>query len=132
MITFDRDSKSYKHWKLDIKDDRATVLLDVSEKDGIRPGYELNLDRIFEEAVLNNVSIEINAHPSRLDLDWRHVKIARDHGVMLSINTDAHQLSGLDNLQYGIGIARKGWLRKSDVLNTVDTNAFLNFAKSKI
>ena len=97
-----------------------------------RPGYELNLDRIFEEAVLNNVSIEINAHPSRLDLDWRHVKIARDHGVMLSINTDAHQLSGLDNLQYGIGIARKGWLRKSDVLNTVDTNAFLNFAKSKI
>jgi DNA polymerase (family 10) len=97
-----------------------------------RPGYELNLDRIFEEAVLNNVSIEINAHPSRLDLDWRHVKTARDRGVLISINTDAHQLSGLDNLQYGIGIARKGWLKKSDVLNTLDITAFLNFAKRKL
>ncbi|MEE3234101.1 MAG: DNA polymerase/3'-5' exonuclease PolX [Candidatus Latescibacterota bacterium] len=97
-----------------------------------RPGYELNLDIIFEEAALNKVSIEINAHPSRLDLDWRHVKTARDSGVLISINTDAHQLSGLDNLQYGIGVARKGWLQKSDVLNTIDAAAFIKFAKNKL
>jgi len=93
-----------------------------------RPGYELNLEKIFEQAALNNVSIEINAHPSRLDLDWRHVKLARENGVMISVNTDAHHQSGLDHIRHGIGIARKGWLQRNDVLNTLDADSFLKFA----
>ena len=73
-------------------------------------------------------SIEINAHPSRLDLDWRHVKLARENGVMISVNTDAHHQSGLDHIRHGIGIARKGWLQRNDVLNTLDADSFLKFA----
>ena len=62
--------------------------------------------------------IEINAHPYRLDLDWRYVRKAIDMGIMLSINPDAHSLDDVENIRYGVGIARKGWLTKKDVINT--------------
>ena len=68
----------------------------------------------------NGVCIEINAHPSRLDLDRRSVRRARDKGIKIPVDPDAHSLAGLDVIRYGIGIARKGWLRASDVLNTLD------------
>jgi len=62
-------------------------------------------------------SIEINAHPVRLDLDWRWVRYARDKGVPIAINPDAHNVDGLDDVRYGVGIARKGWLEKKHVVN---------------
>jgi DNA polymerase (family 10) len=54
----------------------------------------------------------------RLDLDWRMVKYAVSKGVMISINPDSHVVSGLTDVRYGVGIARKGWCRKKDILNT--------------
>ena len=70
MITFDRDPKNYKHWKLEIKEDRATVLLDVSEKDGIRPGYELKLNSYDL-----GVDIELNDIVQRIRFEYPEIKV---------------------------------------------------------
>ena len=96
-----------------------------------RAGYELDLDAVIEAAAAHNVSIEINAHPSRLDLDWRYVYKARAKKIKIPVNPDAHTQAGLDVMRYGIGIARKGWLSASDVLNTFETDALLTFFRTK-
>lgn len=95
-----------------------------------REGYDVDVDQVIAAAAQHGVAIEINAHPARLDLDWRHVKKARDHGVQIAINTDAHSIGGLDNLPYGIGIGRKGWLRAEDVPNALDTEAIAAWFQS--
>jgi len=96
-----------------------------------REGYELDHEAVFEMAAKKRVSIEVNAHPARLDLDWRHIRQAHQAGVLISINTDAHRLSGLDNLTYGVGCARKGWLASQDVLNTLDIDGFRHFLRDR-
>ncbi|OGW81563.1 MAG: histidinol-phosphatase [Omnitrophica bacterium RIFCSPLOWO2_12_FULL_44_17] len=84
-----------------------------------REGYAINYEKLFEVAKKNNVAIEINANPHRLDLDWRYMKLAKSMGLKMSINPDAHDVHGLQDVKYGVGIARKGWLEKSDVLNSM-------------
>ncbi len=96
-----------------------------------REGYTLDLDAVIDAASGHGVCIEINAHPSRLDLDWRYLHRARDKGIKIPINPDAHSIDGLDDMRYGVGIARKGWLRASDVLNTMSTDALLKFFKKR-
>jgi len=96
-----------------------------------RVGYTLDMEAVIDAAVEHGVCIEINAHPSRLDMDWRLVKRARDRGMKIPIDPDAHILAGLDVIRYGIGVARKGWLSASDVLNTMETGALLAFFKRK-
>jgi DNA polymerase (family 10) len=83
-----------------------------------REGYPLNLNEIITVAGDLGKCIEINAHPMRLDLDWRYLKFAKEKGVVIAINPDAHSTEGLRDVQYGVGIARKGWLEAGDVLNT--------------
>jgi len=83
-----------------------------------REGYPLNLREIILAAARTKTIIEINANPYRLDLDWRWCKYAKEQGVLLSINPDAHAIPELDYTSYGIGIARKGWLTAEDILNT--------------
>lgn len=90
-----------------------------------RDPYPINMDAVLEKAAATGIAIEINADPHRLDLDWRLVRRARDLGVPISIGADAHSPAGLANVDYGIGIARKGWLRKEDVLNTRAVEGFL-------
>jgi DNA polymerase (family X) len=96
-----------------------------------REGYTLDLEAVIDAAAEHGVCIEINAHPSRLDLDWRYLHRARDKGIKIPIDPDAHVIGGLDDMRFGIGIARKGWLRASDVLNTMTTNALLDFFGSR-
>ncbi|HYT36892.1 MAG TPA: DNA polymerase/3'-5' exonuclease PolX [Ktedonobacteraceae bacterium] len=96
-----------------------------------REGYALDLDVVIDAAAEHGVCIEINAHPSRLDLDWRYLHRARDKGIKIPIDPDAHVISGLDDMPFGIGIARKGWLRTSDVLNTMTTDDLLDFFGSR-
>jgi DNA polymerase (family 10) len=96
-----------------------------------RAGYTLDMEAVIDAAIEHGVCIEINAHPARLDMDWRFVKRARDRGMKIPINSDAHALAGFDVIRYGIGIARKGWLSASDVLNTMETEALLAFFKKK-
>ncbi|MBX5457026.1 MAG: DNA polymerase/3'-5' exonuclease PolX [Thermogemmatispora sp.] len=83
-----------------------------------RPGYTLDIEAVIEAAARHGVFIEINASPQRLDLDWRYVRKARDRGILIPIDPDAHSIAGLADMHYGVGIARKGWLSAADVLNT--------------
>ena len=83
-----------------------------------REGYALNLPKILDAAVSTGTWIELNANPWRLDLDWRWWHKARDLGVLCCINPDAHQTSHLGFLDLGVILARKGWLRAKDVVNT--------------
>ncbi|HZO73720.1 MAG TPA: DNA polymerase/3'-5' exonuclease PolX [Ktedonobacteraceae bacterium] len=96
-----------------------------------REGYSLDIEAVIAAAAEHGVCIEINAHPSRLDLDWHFVRKARDQGMKIPVNPDAHSLAGLDDMRYGIGAARKGWLRASDVLNTMNTDALLAFFQDR-
>jgi DNA polymerase (family 10) len=75
--------------------------------------------------------MEVNADPHRLDLDWRVVRRARDHGVPVSIGADAHSVAGMSNVDVGVGIARKGWLEASQVLNTRRADEFLAQAQRR-
>jgi DNA polymerase (family 10) len=90
-----------------------------------RAPYAVNIPKILDAAVATGTWIELNANPFRLDLDWRWWKIARDKGVKCCINPDAHASSEISYLTFGIQIARKGWLRAEDVVNTLDLKQFL-------
>ena len=94
-----------------------------------RDAYPLNQAEIINAAADYGKVIEINAHPSRLDLDWRMCKYAKDKGVRISINPDAHVVTGLYDVRYGVGIARKGWLEKKDVVNTMKLGDVAKFFK---
>jgi DNA polymerase (family X) len=94
-----------------------------------RKGYELDYDKVFDACAANNVAIEINGNCHRLDLDWRYVRQARDKGVMLSIGPDAHDVEGLNDMQYGVGIARKGWLAPEHVVNCLTLKEFLAWTR---
>ena len=96
-----------------------------------RDGYTLDLEAVIDAAAAHGVCIEINADPSRLDLDWRYLHRARDKGIKIPIDPDAHTIAGLDKMRFGIGIARKGWLRASDVLNTMTTSELLDFFRER-
>jgi DNA polymerase (family 10) len=83
-----------------------------------REPYEYDLEAILEFAAAHQVILEINASPYRLDLDWRWLRRAKELGILISINPDAHSLEGLDDVNYGVMTARKGWLAPEDLLNT--------------
>ena len=85
---------------------------------GQRPGADLSFDEFLKAAADHGVLLEINAHPSRLDLDDTHAAAAKDRGISIVINTDAHSTAGFDVLQYGIFQARRAGLEAKDVANT--------------
>lgn len=96
-----------------------------------REPYDVDLDAILERAAGLGVAVEVNADPHRLDLDWRYLARARALGVRIAIGADAHGVAGLDHMRHGVGIARKGRLAPTDVLNTMSAEAFLDFARSR-
>lgn len=83
-----------------------------------REAYSVNIPKILDAAAANGTWIELNANPWRLDLDWRWWHKARDLGILCCINPDAHKTSHLRFLDFGVTLARKGWLRAQDVVNT--------------
>lgn len=92
-----------------------------------RDGYAPDLERVIIRAGELGVAIELNADPSRLDLDWRWHRFATERGVRIPICPDAHTPDGLKNIRFGIGVARKGWLTAPDVLNTLAVDDLLAF-----
>lgn len=84
-----------------------------------REGFDIDMADVIEAAAEAGCAIELNANPHRLDLDWRDLRNAASRGAKISIGPDAHRTKGLEDLRYGVAIARKGWLRASDVLNTM-------------
>ncbi|NNK62583.1 MAG: DNA polymerase/3'-5' exonuclease PolX [Gemmatimonadetes bacterium] len=85
---------------------------------GRREPYALDVEAVLEACAEHDVAVEINAHPRRLDLDDRHVARARELGVRVVINSDAHAIRGLDVMRFGVEQARRGWLESEHVLNT--------------
>ena len=85
-----------------------------------RGPYDLDLDKVFEAAERNNVALEINSYPSRLDLNDVNIMAASKYKVMFSLGTDAHRISHLHFMRYGVGMARRGWLIPERIVNTLD------------
>ena len=95
-----------------------------------RDGYPINMIEVINAASDYGKAIEINSHPLRLDLDWRLVKYAKEKHVRIFINPDAHNVDGLNDVAYGIGIARKGWLEAKDVVNAWEIKKVESFLHS--
>jgi DNA polymerase (family 10) len=96
-----------------------------------RPGYPINHKKIIDACAANNVCIELNAHPYRLDIDWRWIPYCLSKGVMISINPDAHHTEGLLDMYYGVCVARKGMLTQEHCLNTKTLTELSAYFSSK-
>ncbi len=96
-----------------------------------RPGYEINIEPILDAALKNKVALEINSHPDRLDIDAEIARQAKEYGVKIAINSDAHHIQDLSLVQYGITNARRGWLEPEDVINTWDKDKLTRFLFKK-
>lgn len=94
-----------------------------------REPYELDMERILKKAKENNCIMEINANPSRLDLNDINSRAAKDLGVKLVISTDSHSIAQLDYMRYGVGQARRGWVEKKNVINTRNLDALKKLIK---
>jgi len=90
-----------------------------------RKGYPLDHKKVIDACAANQVSIEINASPYRLDIDWTWIPYCMEKGVKLSINPDAHSIGGIDDITFGVASARKGGLTKEACLNTREVGDFL-------
>jgi DNA polymerase (family 10) len=89
-----------------------------------RKGYPLNHEKIIDACIANKVVIEINAHPRRLDLDWTWIARAQEKGALLSINPDAHNVDGYNDIRYGTLAAQKGGLKKENNLSSFSLSDF--------
>lgn len=85
-----------------------------------RDGYEVDVHAVIDAAAEHGVCVEINADPARLDVDWRHARYAAERGVLVPVNPDAHSTASLDNVQWGVRVARKAWLGPRNVLNAYE------------
>ena len=92
-----------------------------------RSGYQIDLEKVVAACKEHKVALEINAHPSRLDLDDVAAKYAKDNGVKLVLSTDAHAPEGFEVMKHGVNQARRGWLEKSDVLNSMTIDELLKY-----
>jgi DNA polymerase (family X) len=99
---------------------------------GKREGYELDWNQIFDVCHRNDIAIEINASPSRLDLSDVLVREALKRNVKLVINTDSHEVGAMDTMPLGVSVARRGWATKHDIVNTLGYNDFITWFKRGI
>ena len=98
---------------------------------GVRDEYEIDMDEVFKVAAETGTAVEINCHPARLDLDSSNVRKAISMGVMITLGTDAHRANEFEYIEYGVGIARRGWAEKGSILNTLSADRLLKKLKKK-
>ncbi|WP_066258029.1 DNA polymerase/3'-5' exonuclease PolX [Neobacillus drentensis] len=103
----------------------------TGRKIGRREGYDVDIDLLIELAKETNTALELNANPNRLDLAAEYLRKAQDAGVKILINTDAHKMDTLKHMEIGISAAKKGWIKKSSVLNALDKNDLLEFLHNR-
>jgi DNA polymerase (family X) len=94
-----------------------------------RDAYPYDMDAVLEAAARNKVAMELNAYPDRLDLCDRHLRMAKQHGVKIVINTDSHHTTHMEKIRYGVLQARRAWLTRDDVLNTLPVERFASAMK---
>ncbi len=95
----------------------------------LREPIKININEIIKTAAEENVVIEINSNPYRMDLDWRYCKQAKEAGCKFIISPDAHSIEGINDVEYGVNIARKGWLEKENIINMVNAEKILKMMK---
>jgi len=98
---------------------------------GYREPYQVDIDKMINIAAETGTVLEINACPERLDLNDVYCRMAKDKGVQLAIETDAHNIEGLANMDLGVAVARRGWLEKKDIINTLPLDKLLKRLKNK-
>ena len=96
---------------------------------GERDPYDIDMNSILKAAKENGTAIEINAYPLRLDFNDVHVRMAKEKGIPLAISTDTHTIQHFDFMTYGISIARRGWLEKENILNTLNYDSLMKVLK---
>jgi DNA polymerase (family 10) len=96
-----------------------------------RDAYAYDMERILDAARERGVIMECNASPERLDLKDTHLRMAKERGVKIVISTDAHSTRGLQTMRFGVQMARRGWLEKKDVINTLSTEKLLASLRAK-
>jgi DNA polymerase (family 10) len=96
-----------------------------------REPYAIDIEAVLEKAADVGVSVELNADPHRMDLDWRYCRRAKELGVTIEIGPDAHSTAALDNVHFGIGMARKAWLEAGEILNTRGADDVVAFARKR-
>jgi DNA polymerase (family 10) len=108
-----------------VENPHTTILGHVTGRQLMRrPGYEVDMERVLRACARHGVAIEINAHPWRLDMDWRWCERGLELGCLFSINPDAHSTEEIDNIQWGVLMARKGAVPKERVLNALSLPKF--------
>jgi DNA polymerase (family X) len=103
----------------------------TGRKIGRREGYDVDIDLLIELAKETNTALELNANPNRLDLAAESLRKAQDAGVKIMINTDAHRVDTLAQMEIGVSAAKKGWIKKSSVINAMDINDLLEFLHNR-
>ncbi len=103
----------------------------TGRKIGKRDGYSVDMEWLIELAKETNTALELNANPNRLDLSSEHIQKAQAAGVKIMINTDAHKVETLDHMKIGVSTARKGWIKKTSVVNTWDIHTFMEYLKNR-
>lgn len=133
----------HSNFKLDTKkqtqritDAFSTGIIDIfahptGRKIGVREPYGINFSELSSAAKTYKVALEINAYPRRLDLNAEQARNAMQNDVMLSLGTDAHGLTHLDYMKYGVGVARRAWLEPENVLNTRSYDELVKFLKTR-
>jgi DNA polymerase (family X) len=96
-----------------------------------RPGYPLDFKKIIDACAANHVVIELNANPSRLDIDWREIKYALEKNVLISVNPDSHSIAGIDDVKYGVFAAQKAMLTKEKNLSSFSLEDFEAFVEGR-
>ena len=98
---------------------------------GERAPYEVDIEAVLQAAKTGGVAVEINASPSRLDLNDLHARRAKDLGIPITISTDAHIIPQLEYMRYGVAVARRAWLTPADVLNTLPPRTLISWLKRR-
>ncbi len=96
---------------------------------GHRQGYDVDVKRVIQKAAENNTALEINSSPDRLDLNEENARLAAESGVKVVINTDSHDLRRMDEINYGLAVARRAWLRPENILNTKELPELLHYLR---
>jgi DNA polymerase (family 10) len=96
-----------------------------------RPGYPVNMDTLTDACAKSNVVIELNAHPSRLDIDWRYINLAKNKNVMISIDPDAHTIEGFNDIEYGVLVAQKANVQKHENLSSFGLDEMMAFLEKQ-
>jgi DNA polymerase (family 10) len=121
----DRVLKALEHPEVDILAHPTGRILNRREP------FEMDVDEVLRAAARLEVAVELNAHPSRLDLHDGFLRRARELGAKVAVNTDSHSVQELTNMHYGVDQARRGWLEAGDVINALPLEEFQSWRKRK-